>query len=105
MARLSHPRIVEVFEYGRGRQGLIPLWAGESDRATPSFICDAASRSLEAGETFYTYQRGVPELHNAIAAYMSDNYTEKLKQGAAKKDVECETCHGDPVDLAFLAKW
>ncbi len=50
--------IVEVFNYGRNRQGLIPLWVGEGDLSTPSFISAAAIRSLEAGETFYTYQRG-----------------------------------------------
>ena len=61
--------IVEVFNYGRTRPGLIPLWAGEGDLATPSFICDAATRSLAAGETFYTYQRGLPELRAALAAY------------------------------------
>ena len=58
--------IVEVFNYGRGRQGLIPLWVGEGDMATPAFITDAATRSLVAGETFYTHQRGVPELREAI---------------------------------------
>lgn len=41
----------------------------------------------------------------AIATYMTDNYTEKLKRGAQKKDVECETCHGDPIDGRFLSKW
>jgi hypothetical protein len=41
----------------------------------------------------------------AVAAYMTDNYTEKLKRVPEKKDVECETCHGDPFDAAFLAKW
>ena len=66
--------IVEVFEYGRNRQGLIPLWAGESDLSTPAFITEAASRSLEAGETFYTYQRGIPELREIIAAYMTATY-------------------------------
>lgn len=66
--------IVEVFEYGRNRQGLIPLWVGESDVATPSFISDAITRSLEVGETFYTYQRGIPELRSAIAAYMTRTY-------------------------------
>jgi aspartate/methionine/tyrosine aminotransferase len=66
--------IVEVFNYGRNRQGLIPLWVGESDLPTPSFVCEAANRSLEAGETFYTYQRGVPELRAAIADYMTAAY-------------------------------
>ncbi|MCP4382035.1 MAG: aminotransferase class I/II-fold pyridoxal phosphate-dependent enzyme, partial [Hyphomicrobiales bacterium] len=61
--------IVEVFSYGRNRPGLIPLWVGEGDLPTPAFIADAASRSLAAGETFYTYQRGVPELRAALAGY------------------------------------
>lgn len=61
--------IVDVFNYGRGRAGLIPLWAGEGDLPTPDFICDAASRSLAAGETFYTWQRGIPELRAALARY------------------------------------
>jgi aspartate/methionine/tyrosine aminotransferase len=61
--------IVEVFNYGRGRPGLIPLWAGEGDLPTPEFIHAAASRSLAAGETFYTYQRGIPELRSALARY------------------------------------
>jgi aspartate/methionine/tyrosine aminotransferase len=73
--------IVEVFNYGRNRQGLIPLWVGESDLSTPSFICDAATRSFEAGETFYTYQRGIPELREAIAAYMTSTYASPYAQG------------------------
>jgi aspartate/methionine/tyrosine aminotransferase len=61
--------IVEVMSYGRGRPGLIPLWAGEGDLPTPAFIGEAASRSLAAGETFYTWQRGIPELREALARY------------------------------------
>ena len=61
--------IVEVFSYGRGREGMIPLWAGEGDMPTPPFICEAATRALAAGETFYTYQRGIPELREALARY------------------------------------
>jgi len=61
--------IVEVFNYGRGREGLIPLWAGEGDLPTPAFIHEATARSLAAGETFYTWQRGIPELREALARY------------------------------------
>lgn len=61
--------IVEVFSYGRGREGLIPLYVGEGDLPTPAFIVEAAQRSLAAGETFYTWQRGIPELREAIARY------------------------------------
>ena len=66
--------IVEVFNYGRDRQGLIPLWVGEGDLTTPDFIADAAKRSLDDGETFYTYQRGIPELRETIARYMTRVY-------------------------------
>jgi aspartate/methionine/tyrosine aminotransferase len=61
--------IVAVANYGWAKGGVIPLWAGEGDLATPSFIADAAARSLSAGETFYTRQRGIPELRSALAAY------------------------------------
>lgn len=61
--------IVAVANYGRGREGLIPLWAGEGDLPTPDFIADAASRALSGGETFYTYQRGIPDLRDALARY------------------------------------
>ncbi len=41
--------IVAVANYGRGREGLIPLWAGEGDLPTPEFISQAAVRGLAAG--------------------------------------------------------
>jgi aspartate/methionine/tyrosine aminotransferase len=66
--------IVDAFNYGRGRQGLIPLWVGEGDLPTPPFISEAAKTSLDRGETFYTAQGGVPELRAAIAAYMTQVY-------------------------------
>jgi aspartate/methionine/tyrosine aminotransferase len=66
--------IVEAMNYGRGRDGLTPLWAGEGDLPTPAFICEAATRSLAAGETFYTWQRGIPELRAALARYHTQLY-------------------------------
>lgn len=66
--------IVEVFNAGRGRQGLIPLWVGEGDAPTPDFICAAITKSLAAGETFYTWQCGLPELRQAVSSYMTRAY-------------------------------
>ncbi len=66
--------IVEVFNHGRGRDGLIPLYVGEGDLPTPAFISDAATKSLAAGETFYTHQRGIPELRAALARYHERTY-------------------------------
>ena len=61
--------IVDVVNHGRTKPGLIPLWVGEGDLATPAFIIEAATRSLAAGETFYTWQRGIPDLREALARY------------------------------------
>jgi aspartate/methionine/tyrosine aminotransferase len=66
--------IVEVASYGRARPGTLSLWVGEGDTPTPEFIRDAATRSLAAGETFYTWQRGIPEMRDAIARYMTRTY-------------------------------
>nr|WP_029074359.1 pyridoxal phosphate-dependent aminotransferase [Kaistia adipata] len=66
--------IVEVFNYGRDRAGLIPLWVGEGDLPTPAFISEAAQAALSAGETFYTHQRGIPELRQALADYHARVY-------------------------------
>ena len=72
--RLPESGIVKVFNYGRSREGLVPLWAGEGDMPTPAFIADAAAEALAAGETFYTYQRGIPQLREALAQYFSRLY-------------------------------
>src|SRR2546430_15746920 len=66
--------ILEVFNYGRGRKDLIRLYVGEGDLPTPAFIRDAAEESLASGETFYTAQRGVPELRAALADYHARLY-------------------------------
>ncbi len=81
--------IVEVFNYGRNREGLIPLWVGEGDLPTPAFICEAASESLARGETFYTYQRGIPDLRQAIA-----RYHDRVYGGAADPERFFVTCGG-----------
>lgn len=66
--------IVEAMNYGRRRGGVMGLWAGEGDLATPDFISQEAARALAAGETFYTWQRGLPELRDALAAYHTRLY-------------------------------
>lgn len=71
---LPQSGIMRVFNYGRDRPGLIPLWAGEGDLPTPDFICDAAARSMRAGETYYTANRGIPELRKALASYFGRLY-------------------------------
>ncbi|GAU80871.1 pyridoxal phosphate-dependent aminotransferase [Bosea sp. BIWAKO-01] len=70
--------IVEVVNHGRLKPGLIPLWVGEGDLSTPDFIVRAANKSLADGETFYTWQRGIPELREALARYHTALYGQPL---------------------------
>lgn len=72
--------IVAVMNHGRGRDGMIPLWAGEGDQPTPAFIADAASRALVAGETFYTWQKGIPEVRQALARYYERHFGRSFDQ-------------------------
>ncbi len=64
-------RIREVANAGIGRDDVLPFWFGEPDQVTPDFIRDAAKAALDAGDTFYTHNLGMPELREAIAAYAS----------------------------------
>jgi aspartate/methionine/tyrosine aminotransferase len=66
--------IVEIMKYGRARGGVMGLWAGEGDQPTPAFIVEAAHRAMAAGETFYTWQRGLPDLREALARYHARLY-------------------------------
>ncbi|MDX8435936.1 MULTISPECIES: pyridoxal phosphate-dependent aminotransferase [Mesorhizobium] len=72
--------IVAVINHGRLRDGMIPLWAGEGDLPTPSFISDAAARGLAAGETFYTWQKGIPELRQALARYYGRHFARSFAE-------------------------
>lgn len=66
---LRQSKIREVANAGMGREGVLPFWFGEPDEVTPQFIRDAATASLNAGETFYSHSYGMPELRQALADY------------------------------------
>ena len=71
---LEETGISEVAMTVFGDPDVVPLWFGEGDLVTPDFVKQAADRALEAGETFYTWQRGLPDLRAAIAAYTERLY-------------------------------
>jgi len=50
---------------------IIHLEIGEPDFPTPDNICDAAIKSIKAGDTHYTPSNGIIELRTSIAKYMS----------------------------------
>lgn len=68
---LPASKIREVANAGLGRSDVLPFWFGESDETTPAFIAEAAKRSIDSGETFYSHNLGLPELREALAAYVS----------------------------------
>ncbi len=71
--------IVAVANHGRGREGLIPLWVGEGDQPTPDFIRASAQKGIADGETFYTWQAGIPDLREALARYHARHFPLPLK--------------------------
>ncbi|MEY8879443.1 MAG: pyridoxal phosphate-dependent aminotransferase [Leptothrix sp. (in: b-proteobacteria)] len=68
---LEASRIREVANAGLGRPDVLAFWFGESDEVTPIAVRDAAVASIEAGETFYAHNLGLPELRQALADYIS----------------------------------
>ncbi len=68
---LEASKIREVANAGLGRSDVLAFWFGESDEVTPEVIRKAAIDSLRRGETFYAHNLGLPELREAVAAYMS----------------------------------
>lgn len=51
-------------------KSIIHLEIGEPDFPTPQNICDAAIKSLKAGDTHYTPSAGIPEVRTSIANYI-----------------------------------
>ncbi|HYR67497.1 MAG TPA: pyridoxal phosphate-dependent aminotransferase, partial [Reyranella sp.] len=74
IAELRETPISEVAMSVFGDPEVIPLWFGEGDLVTPDFVREAAASGLQAGETFYTWQRGIPELRAALSAYTERLY-------------------------------
>ncbi|MEK0084333.1 pyridoxal phosphate-dependent aminotransferase [Benzoatithermus flavus] len=69
IAALELSGITRVAAGALGDPEVIPLWFGESDIVTPSFIRTAAQRALDEGRTFYNYPRGVLPLREALSRY------------------------------------
>jgi aspartate/methionine/tyrosine aminotransferase len=64
-------KIREVANAGLGSKDILGFWVGEPDLVTPDFIRAAGAAAIEAGETFYTNNFGIPELRETLAAYLS----------------------------------
>ena len=69
--RLPASKIREIANSSLGMQGIIPLWFGEPDLPTPDFITAAGAEAMRQGCTFYTHNRGILELREALSEYLS----------------------------------
>ena len=96
---LDDSGIVAILNYCGHRDDIVRLWVGEGDLPAPAFAQDAVRRSLDAGETFYTYQRGIPELREALAAYHRAHWNE----GPIDHDVDRFTVTGSGMQAIQLA--
>ncbi len=68
---LEESLIRKVAEDNIGRDDVIALWFGEPDLPTPEFIKQAAVQALRDNHVFYTQNRGIPPLLEAISTYAS----------------------------------
>ena len=78
---LTASRIRELYNEGVGRADVAAFWVGEPDEPTPQFIRKAGTDSIAAGEVFYTHNLGIPELRQALAAYLSTLHGKKVDEG------------------------
>src|SRR5688572_19273882 len=74
-------KIRELYNEGIGRSDILPFWVGEPDQPTPDFIRRAGVASIEAGEVFYSHNYGIPELRDALSAYLSGLHQKKIEDG------------------------
>lgn len=95
---LSQSKIREVANAGMGRAGVLPFWFGEPDEVTPAFIREAAIASLNAGETFYNQNLGIPELRDALAGY-----TARLHGACAPDNIAVTNSGMNALMLCFQA--
>jgi aspartate/methionine/tyrosine aminotransferase len=66
--------IVTAAMYGMAKPDVMAFWSGQGNLPTPEAFCRPAIESLLAGETFYTWQRGIPELREALVRYHAKHY-------------------------------
>ena len=61
-----------------GKKGIIPLYFGETDIPTPSFISQAMKDALDQGYTFYSANQGIPDLVEIISKYTSSLHKKNI---------------------------
>jgi aspartate/methionine/tyrosine aminotransferase len=105
--QLQPSLIRKLANIGMEREGVIPLWFGEPDIVTPDFIRNAAHAAIDAGQTFYQPNAGIPALRLALATYMNKLYKTAFAadnmivtasgMSALAVAAQCVISHGDRI--------
>jgi aspartate/methionine/tyrosine aminotransferase len=106
---LPASQIADIADLAREDPSVIKLWIGEGDLPTPDFISAAATKALRDGHTRYTYSRGIPALHRALADYhrrhfgvevASDRFT--VTPGGVNAIMQCLQAILEPGDEVIM---
>ena len=89
LSRIPLENLSHLANNAFGDPEVIPLWFGESDLRPPAFIGEAMAAAISAGHVFYTHQNGIPELRQALCAYLTS-----LNQRPVTADRITVTCGG-----------
>ena len=101
IAHMERSPIRRVYEKAIQMDDVIFFSLGEPDFTTPQNVIDAAIASLRRGETHYTPNGGLPELHEAIAGSIRD-YDGVLYDPADEIMVTCGGMEAIPLALFTL---
>src|SRR3954447_10746432 len=80
IARIPGSRIVEVARLAFATPDVDFLCFGESDQPSPRAAVEAAIQALQEGDTRYSDVRGLPELRNALASYLSQLHAKPVAE-------------------------
>lgn len=75
---VAHSRIRELAEVAMSMDGVLKLYFGESNLATPDYIKRAAQKAMADGFTFYTENAGLPSTRRALARYYQEQHGVEL---------------------------
>lgn len=92
--------IRKFFDMLAGREGVISLTVGQPDFATPWHIRDAGIDSIADGHTFYTSNRGTPELRHEISKYMDRRFGLSY---CSETDILVTVGASEAIDMAIRA--